>query len=106
LEVIITHHVDASEKNAQDFYDFYYEYDLFYFIEHDVTLIARSYKSEANNAHFLRLESAGRHQAIGADDLTSALFIEAANYLRKAGKQNLEWLSGRVGGYESVKFDK
>ena len=43
MDVQITHHVDASEPDAQGMYDYRYEYDLYTFREGGLALVARSY---------------------------------------------------------------
>ena len=102
MEVTVTHHVDASEPDAQGAYEFYYEYDLYAFRDGNLKLTARSYIDSPGEAHFLNIERGGTPRLLRRGDLESALFSQAVAYLRNAGKHRLTWLSGRGSGYQPV----
>ena len=105
MDVATTHHIDSSEPDALGRYEWRYEYDLYRFVDGETVLIARSYVDETDEAHFLRIESAGNHRMLSKDDLRLPLFIQSMRYLRNAGKIKLQWLSGRRNGYELIKPD-
>lgn len=102
MQIERTRHVDASEHDESDGYDYYYEYDLYCFTEGTVSLTARSYVDEPHEAHFLGVEEHGRPRTLVDADLKTALFQSARSHLRSEGKTNLRWLSGRGDGYEPV----
>ena len=102
MDVTVTHHVDASEPDAQGAYEYYYEYDLYRFGDGGNALIARSYTGTGDEAHFLSIELRGVARLLRAADLKTPLFADAAAHLRAAGKLKLSWLSGRGNGYEPV----
>ena len=92
MQIEITHHVETSEPDADGNFAWHYEYDLFRFTEKGLTLVARSYTSDPEQAHFLRVESSGRHRMLTPKDLSSALLQEAKRFLGKAGKEEITWL--------------
>jgi hypothetical protein len=102
MEIETTHHVDASEKKADGTYDHFYEYDLYRFSDSAIAIVARSYKGEPQEAHFLRIERDGKSGLLKVEDLRHALFVQAVNYLKGMGKEELSWLSERTGGYEPL----
>jgi len=102
MEVRTSHHVDASERDQNGAYDYYYEYDLFQFADSTSCLLARSYVYEPNEAHFLRTEIDNRPRLLTEEDLGTALFFAAVAHLRGLGKSQINWLSGRGDGYEAL----
>jgi hypothetical protein len=99
-----THHIDASEPDESGMYDYYYEYDIYRFTDESSCLVARSYTSEPEEAHFLRIEANGNPRSMEDTDLSHPLFLAASAYLCTEGKLQFRWLSGRGDGYESVPF--
>ena len=104
MKIKTTHHVDAGEPDAEGACDYRYEYDLYFFSEDEVAVVARSYIDDPEEAHFLRMEIDGKPQLMKRADLRRPLLVSAARHLRAAGKKRLNWLSGRGDGYESVVF--
>lgn len=102
MHVHISHHVDASEQDADGFYEYYYEYDILVFSENESSLVARSYIDKPNEAHFLRVEVEDERRALTENDMKSTLLAESVAYLREHGKTEVNWLSGRGNGYEPV----
>jgi hypothetical protein len=84
---VTTRHVKDALPGAT------YEYDLYEFSVDDVTLVARSYTFDAEQAHILRKEVNGRALGLTAADVRTGLFVEAAAYLRAIGKRQLQYLS-------------
>jgi hypothetical protein len=85
---------------------FAYRYYLLRFSYGDgETLVARSYLEDLSEAHFLRLESTAPHRAIDVTDFRRPLFIEAIEYLRKLGKDEITWLSLDAQAYVPVPVD-
>lgn len=101
MKVEISHHVDASEPDANGMYEYRYEYDLFLFSDGRIALVARSYNNETE-AHFLRIEVDGEPRLLTRADLKLPLFASAIAHLRNLGKNQINWLSGRGNGYEPV----
>ncbi len=102
MQIECTHHIDASEPDADGAYDYYYEYDFYRFSDDGICLFARSYADSADEAHFLNMEVGEVSRLLMDDDLTHPLFVSACDYLRREGKMHLNWLSGRGNGYEAV----
>ena len=100
MKIETTHHIDCSEKSADGFYEWYYEYDLFRFSEGSLTLVARGYTDSPEEAHFLRFEKDGAILKISEADLRTPLAISATDYLRSKGRKKIDWL-GPV-GYETI----
>lgn len=100
MKVESTHHVDASERDARGFYQWRYEYDIHRFTEGEVTLVARSYVDEPQEAHFLRTEEGGTSRFVSESDVATPLFREAVDYLRRSGKLVLRRLGDD--GYEPI----
>lgn len=105
MQIERTRHIDASEQDASDGYDYYYEYDLYCFTDGAVSLTARSYVDEPHEAHFLSVEEQGRPRTLVDADLKRPLFELAESHLRSEGKTHLRWLSGRGDGYEPIPED-
>jgi len=100
MKIETTHHIDCSEKSADGFYEWYYEYDLFRFSEGNLTLVARGYTDSPEKAHFLRFEKEGVIVKISEADLRTPLAIAATIHLRSKGREKIDWL-GPV-GYETI----
>ena len=92
MKVEKSHHIDCSEKDENGLYDYYYEYDIYRFIENDIAFIVRRYTDEENNAHFLRKEIQGKRQHLKPEDLNNSLFKEAVNHLKSENISKIEWL--------------
>lgn len=102
MEVEVTHHIDASERDAQGMYEYYYEYDIYRFTGGKMSCAARSYVDEPEAAHFLRISEGKRERFLRETDFQSPLLVAAIDYLRSAGKRKLNWLSGEHGGYTAL----
>jgi hypothetical protein len=82
---------------------FAYRYYLLRFSYGDgETLVARSYLDNPSEAHFLRLETTDPRRAIDVTDFRRPLFIEAIEYLRRQGKQEITWLSRDAQAYVPI----
>ncbi|WP_454659109.1 hypothetical protein [Bosea beijingensis] len=97
MDVVTSHHVDASECDAEGFYDYHYEYDIYRFSRGGRTFVARAYVDEPERAAFVSRQERGQSCLLGPMDLTDPLLAEAAAYLHAAGKTSLERLSERDG---------
>lgn len=96
MRVEQSRHIDASEPDSDGMYDWYYEYDIYRFVEGERVLIAQSYIDSSTEAHLLRFEDRGNHR-FPTDYLEDPLLKEAAHYLRGIGKSELQCLG--PGGY-------
>ena len=100
MDVATSHYVEGGKAEG-----YRYEYDLYRFSSGDIALVARSYSSEPNQAHFLRLEQNGKQRMLTDADLRLPLFAESVAYLKGCGKRDVQWLSGRGNGYEEVTLE-
>lgn len=104
LHIIKEHHIDQGELDPNGYYEYYYEYDLYYFssnVSATSSLVVRHYVNE-NTAHFLRKEWFGNSKSLESQDLSSTLIIEAIDYLKSLGISNFDYLS--VGGYKPIEL--
>lgn len=89
---------------VEDLAGFLYRYDLFEFESGGIQLVARSYLSTPEEAHFLRKEVDGEQFPLEPKDLESDLFSAAASHLRTLGKTDLNYLSLDAGGYVPLAY--
>lgn len=102
MQIDRTHHTDASDPDENGDHDYFYEYDLYRFSDGSLSLFARSYVDESDEAHFLNLAIGNRSRPLVDADLTHPLFLAAKAHLLSEGKVRLHWLSGRGNGYEPL----
>ncbi len=102
LQVECTHHIDAGEQDADGFYDYYYEYDIYRFTLGDQCLVARSYSDTSTQASVLRLEEAGKSRTLQFKDLQQPLVQQAKAHLQSLGKQDLRWFNPRYSRYDPL----
>lgn len=95
MKVDVSHHVDASEPDAEGLHDYHYEYDIFTFSDGTTWLAARAYADEPQRAAFMTSNS----HALTVQDLHHPLFVEAVAYLRAAGKRELSWFCASESRY-------
>lgn len=100
MHVHISHHVGASEQDAEGFYDYYYAYDILVLSETELFLVARSYTDKPDEVHFLRVEAYGERRLLTECDMKNTLLAESASYLREHGKIEINWLSSS--GYQPI----
>ncbi len=107
LHVERTRHIDCSAPDASGALDdaYVYEYDIYRFVDGERCLVARSYIDTPSEAHFLSIDVAGKSRLLKDADLLDPLSLFAQAQLRREGKLQLCWLSGRGNGYESVPAD-
>ncbi|WFU90471.1 hypothetical protein QA644_31345 (plasmid) [Rhizobium sp. CC1099] len=99
MTVEVSHHIDASEPDADGFCDYHYEYDVFEFTDGSVTFLARAYSDEPEKAAMMARIEGQDHHLLTKRDLRHPLFLEAAAYLRAGGKTDLDWLDRRSRAY-------
>ncbi|WP_440091664.1 hypothetical protein ACTACL_14780 [Pseudomonas syringae] len=97
------HHIDASEQDKDGFYDYYYEYDMYYFTEGTLSLVARCYTDDADEANFMGIEFDGYDRALESDDRSLPLVSAALAQLKADGKTKFFTFTGK--GYEPVFAD-
>jgi hypothetical protein len=100
MHVEKTHHVDASEPDADGLYEWRYEYDLYSFSDASISVVARTYVLEPDAVYFLHIEQGSLHRGITPKEFSLPVFHEAMTYLRDAGFRRVEWLG--ASGYEPV----
>ena len=102
LQVESSHHIDASEPDAEGFYEYYYEYDIYCFTLGGLSLAVRSYSDSSAQASVLRLEEAGKSRALQFKDLQRPLFQQAKAHLHTLGKQDLRWFNPKYARYDPL----
>jgi hypothetical protein len=99
MTVEVSHHVDASEADADGFHDYHYEYEIYEFTDGVRTLLARAYSDEPEMAALMRWYTGKHSYWLKKRDLHHPLFLEAMAYLRMAGKSKLDWFDRKSGSY-------
>lgn len=94
------HHIDASEQDKDGFYDYYYEYNMYYFTEGTLSLVARCYTDDADEANFMGIEFDGYDRALEPDDRSLPLVSAALAQLTADGKTKFFTFTGK--GYEPI----
>ena len=99
MKVTKEHQIDAGEKDAEGYYDYFYEYDIYTFTENGKKLIARKYTDD-ETAHFLRIKSGGKERMLMKEDLETSFISKAIQHLRNEGIEEVEYLANS--GYERI----
>lgn len=94
------HYIDEGTQDKDGFYDYYYEYDVYYFKDGDLSLIARCYADEPDEANFMGIEFDGYDRALEPDDRTLPLVCAALTQLKSDGKTKFFTFAGT--GYEPI----
>ena len=102
LQIACNHHIDASEPDADGFYDYYYEYDIYRYTLGAQCLVVRSYSDTSTQASVLRLEEADNSRALQFKDLQRPLVQQAKAHLQNLGKQDLRWFNPRYSRYDPL----
>lgn len=102
MRVECSHHIDASEPDAEGFYEYYYEYDIYRFRLGNLSLVVRSYSDTSAQANVLRLEEAGKSRPLQPKDLKNPLVQQAREHLQSLGKQELRWFNPRHARYDPL----
>lgn len=102
MQVEVSHHVDASEPDAEGYHDYHYEYDIFTFSEGDTVFLVRAYSDQPTEAAFMALHVGEARHLLTERDLQHPLLRQAASYLRAAGKTELTWLDGERSEYRPL----
>ena len=102
MQVECSHHIDASEADAEGFYEYYYEYDIYRFMLGSLSLVVRSYSDTCEQASVLRLEEAGKSRPLQPKDLKMPLVQQAREHLQSLGKQELRWFNPRHARYDPL----
>jgi|SRR3989339_287733 len=107
MNIISTHHIDASDVNADGSYDYYYEYDIYEISDKNTKLMARSYIDEPEKVHFLSIqENKSKKRLLNKKDLKSLLIKEAIKYFVSNGKYMISYLSNTNRGYLPINVNK
>ncbi len=106
MTVEVSHHIDASEPDAEGFCDYHYEYDVFEFTDGVVTFLARAYSDEPEKVAMMTRTEGKGYRHLTRRDVHHSLFLEAAAYLRTVGKSDLDWLDRRSGAYVPLTPDR
>ena len=106
MRVLHEHCLDAIDIDTE--FEESYEYDVYTFSNESNSIVVRSYIAEPKEAHFLRIEVNGKPRPLELQDFQNVLLKDAAEYLAKLGKSNLNWLdrSNTNNGYSKVPTTK
>lgn len=100
MKIEKNHEIDASEKDANGYYDYYYEYNDYLFSDETIPILARSYSDSPKEVSFRAVLQEEKLRMTGNKDMQYPLFQEAINYLKAEGKTDIQILT--EGGYERV----
>jgi hypothetical protein len=95
----MSHHIDASEPDADGFYEYHYECDVYEFTDGVMTLRARAYSDEPESAALMGWNKGKKGYRLTKRDLHHPLILEAAACLRTAGKTKIDWLDRNSRAY-------
>lgn len=93
MDVRKTRQIDSGEPDAEGFVDYFYEYDVYEFVDGDLCVVARSYTDEPQEAHLLNRQVAGKRFLLDEADLQRPLVRDAIDALRREGKTQVRYLS-------------
>ncbi|MBB5408287.1 MULTISPECIES: hypothetical protein [unclassified Paraburkholderia] len=99
MKVIVSHHIDCSDRDENGMYEYYYECDIYEFVEGNVSYIVRAYMDEPGDAHFLKTKGDGDQdwRIMMEPDKDEPLFKEVVEHLKNIGKPNIRCFMGRTG---------
>jgi hypothetical protein len=103
VKIEVSHHIDASDADADGYHLYHYEYDFYIFSEGDMSLAARAYTDEPGCASFQGKTQGGKDSHLTRGDLTHPLLLAACDYLKKSGKTELLWLDMECSKYLPVR---
>lgn len=104
MQVEVSHHVDASEPDAEGYHDYHYEYDILTFSEGDTAFLVRAYSDQPTEASFMARHVGEARHLLTERDLQHPLLRQAASHLRAAGKTELNWLDGGRSEYRPLVY--
>ncbi len=87
------HIIDASDQDENGFYEYYYEYDKYEFAFNKLTLIAKSYKDEDDEASFFASVVNGKREMVLNEHISSPEMEQAVRYLQAKGKNKFTVLT-------------
>ena len=102
MEVRKTRHVDSDEPDENGFVSYYYEYDIYEFMQGDLCLVARSYTDTPQEAHFLRKDLPNQQLMLTIQDFSHPLMLLALERLKADGKSEIKFLNQASGGYSPI----
>ena len=100
-----THHIDASDPNAEGQYNYHYAYTTYVFTHNGVEYTARSYDDEPDKVAIVGKSVRAKAQTISAGDLNTPLFTQALHHLKTIeGKQSFWYLDllNKQTGYTQI----
>jgi hypothetical protein len=100
MQILKKHEIDAGEKDENGYYGYYYEYDDYEFVEDQLSLIARSYADEPQEASFRAIVENGERKLLSDTELSSSIFRDAVEHLKSEGKSIIKVLTSE--GYNVV----
>jgi len=102
MKVSCKHQIDASERDENGLYDWYYEYDLYEFQIGPIEVIACSYIDEPNEVSILSIiEDGAKLFPIKPSDIGKPELIQVLAYLKNTKHMKIfKYLGSK--GYSSV----
>jgi hypothetical protein len=102
MEVRKTRHVDSDEPDENGYVSYYFEYDIYEFVQSELCLVARSYTDTPQEANFLRKEVSNQQLMLTIQDFSHPLMLLALENLKADGKSEIKFLSEASGGYSPI----
>lgn len=106
MEVTKIRHIDSDEPDENGLLSYYYEYDIYEFMQGELCFVARSYTDTPQEAHFLKKEAHGQHHMLNMQDFSHPLMLLAVESLKADGKSEIKYLSQEAGNYLPIPEDK
>lgn len=94
MKIEVFHHIDCSAPDKNGMYDYYYEFDVYQFIDGVVAVTVRSYDEDPEEANFMSITIDGECRLLEQADFSNPVVLAAKAYLETSGKQDLKWFSG------------
>ena len=94
MKIEVLHHIDCSEPDKNGMHDYHYEYDTYQFTDGNVSLTARSYDEDPEEASFMSITIDGECRGLELADLNNPVLLAAKAYFHSRGKKEMNWFSG------------
>ncbi|MDH0748425.1 hypothetical protein N5D61_19055 [Pseudomonas sp. GD03842] len=95
MKIEVFHHVDCSTPDKNGVYDYHYECDVYQFTDGSVSVTARSYDEDPEEASFMSITIDGEWRGLELADLSNPVLIAAKAHFHANGKIDLKWFTGK-----------
>jgi hypothetical protein len=94
MQIEVFHHIDCSTPDKNGVYDYYYECDVYQFTDGDISVTARSYDEDPEEASFMSITIDGECRGLTMADLSNPVLLSAKTHLQNKGMNDLKWFTG------------